>query len=156
MAGSCRVHVTWDMFTGLSEIINHYERSSPLLVACTYTKLQTWWRGQCSRCLNSLAHTLLHSHCSNSVTFFTVVILVFWLYQFNTGSLPLGCVCHQQRSVFFRCSKVMVGDICRLSFIGCHLFLFKNGRLGQGSCYLSVPPFFCPPFWCVSLAFEVH
>jgi len=26
----------------------------------------------------------------------------------------------------------MVGDVCGLSFIVCHLFHFMNGRLGQG------------------------
>ena len=51
---------------------------------------------------------------------------------------------------------VAVGDVCHLSFIGCRLFQFKNGRLGQGFCYLSVSPFFSAPFCCVSMASEVH
>ena len=51
---------------------------------------------------------------------------------------------------------VMVGDVCRLSFIGCHLFHVTNGNLGQGFCYLSMSPCFNPPFWCVSMAFEMH
>jgi len=35
------------MHTGLSEILNHNNRSSPLLVAYVYTKLQTRWHIQC-------------------------------------------------------------------------------------------------------------
>jgi len=35
------------MLTGLSEIFNHNERTSPLLVAYTYTTLETWWRSHC-------------------------------------------------------------------------------------------------------------
>jgi len=34
------------MHTGLSQILDNNERSSPLLVY-TYTKLQTWWSSQC-------------------------------------------------------------------------------------------------------------
>ena len=51
---------------------------------------------------------------------------------------------------------VTVGDVCGLSFVDCRLFHFKIGRLGQGFCYLSVSHFFCFPFSCVSMAFEVH
>jgi len=37
------------MHTGLSEILNHNERSSAHLGAYMYTKLQTWWRIHCCR-----------------------------------------------------------------------------------------------------------
>jgi len=57
---------------------------------CVYTKLQTWWHTNCShRSLNSLSHTSLHSHYNNTVIISTVVVLGFWLCQFNTGSLTL-------------------------------------------------------------------
>jgi hypothetical protein len=51
---------------------------------------------------------------------------------------------------------VTVGDVGGLSFFGYCLFHFKNGRLGQGFCYLSVSRFFCPSFCYASMAFEVH
>jgi len=55
---------------------------------CVCTKLQTWWHTHCClRSPNSLSHTSLHSHCSNTVNISTVVMLGFWLCQFNTGSL---------------------------------------------------------------------
>ena len=50
----------------------------------------------------------------------------------------------------------MVGGVCGLSSVVCHLCNFKNCRLGQGFCYLSVSEFFYPQFRCVSMAFEVH
>jgi hypothetical protein len=40
----------------------------------------------------------------------------------------------------------MVGDVCGLSLVWCHLCNFKNGRFGQGFCYLSVSHFFVPNF----------
>jgi len=40
----------------------------------------------------------------------------------------------------------MVGDVCGLSFVGCPLFQFKNGRLGQGFCYLSLSHLSVPHF----------
>ena len=43
---------------------------------------------------------ILHSYCTNSVNVSTVVMLVFWLCQFNTGSLACGCVCHCRLSFF--------------------------------------------------------
>jgi len=33
--------------TGLSEIFNHNEQSSPLLAGYVYTKLEPWWSSQC-------------------------------------------------------------------------------------------------------------
>ena len=90
MAGSCRVCVTWGMFTGLSEILNNNnnEWSSPLLAAYTCTKLQTWLYSQCCYgWLNSLSHTLLHSHCSRTINISAVVMLGFCWGQFCTGSL---------------------------------------------------------------------
>jgi len=99
MAGSCRVHVTRGMRIGLSEILNHNERLTSLLGAYMYTKLQTRWHIHCcQRWLNSLSQTLLHSHYSNTVNISTVFMLVFWLCQFNTGSLAWGCVCHHRLS----------------------------------------------------------
>ena len=41
----------------------------------------------------------------------------------------------------------MVGDVGGLSLVWCHLVCnFKNGRFGQGFCYLSVSHFSCPNF----------
>jgi hypothetical protein len=86
MAGLCIVHVTWGMCTGLSEILNHSERSFPLLRPYMYTKLQTSWHIHCCHgWLNSLPQGLLHSHCSNTINTSTVVMLGFSLCQFNTG-----------------------------------------------------------------------
>jgi len=39
--------------------------------------------------------------------------------------------------------------------MGCCLCQFKMGTLGNGFYDLSVSRFFCPSFWCVSMAFEV-
>jgi hypothetical protein len=39
----------------------------------------------------------------------------------------------------------MVGDVCGLSLVWCHLCNFKNGNLGN-FCYLSVSRFFVPNF----------
>jgi len=48
------------MLAGLSEILNHNARSSGLLGAYMYTKLQTWWQIHCYHGLqNSLSHTLI-------------------------------------------------------------------------------------------------
>jgi len=41
MAWSCRMNVTWDTCTGLSEILDCNEQSTTLLVTYMYTKLQT-------------------------------------------------------------------------------------------------------------------
>jgi len=122
--GSCSVHVTWGMCTGLSEIFNHNERSSPILAAYTYTKLQTRWHIQlCYGCLNLLSHTLLHSHCSNTINISTYVMLVFWLCQFNTGSLPCGLCLSLTTECFVR------------------LFQFNVPIFGNG-------------WWCLSLEFH--
>ena len=73
----------------------------------------------------TLSHTLLHSHYSNTVNISTVVILGFWLCQFNTGSLACG-LCLLLTMKFFAwllqfniCSLVRVGDVCGLSLFGC-------------------------------------
>jgi len=53
--------------TGLSEIHNHNEKSTPLVGACLYmyTKLQTQWHIHCChRWLNSLYGSLLNSQWS--------------------------------------------------------------------------------------------
>jgi hypothetical protein len=50
----------------------------------------------------------------------------------------------------------MVGVVCGLNFVVCPLYHLKSIILGQGFCYLSLSHSFCPPFWCVSLAFEVY
>jgi hypothetical protein len=50
----------------------------------------------------------------------------------------------------------MVGDVCGFNLFGCLLGHFKNCSFVQGFCYLSVSDFFCPSFWRVSMAFEVH
>jgi len=87
MAVSCRMNVTWEMCTGLSEIPNHYEKSTLLLVSYMYTKVQTWWHIECSQgWLNSLSHPLLHSQCGNNINISTVVMLGFWFCEFKKAS----------------------------------------------------------------------
>jgi hypothetical protein len=74
MAGSCRMNVTWDVCTGLSEILNRNEQSIPLLCAYMYTKLQTWWHIHCChKWLNSLSRTILRSQCGNTISISAVV-----------------------------------------------------------------------------------
>jgi len=151
MAWSCRMNVTWDVHTGLSEILNHNKQSNPLLGACMYTKLQTQWHIQCW--LNSLSHTLLHSHCSNTINISTVLLLRFWWCQLNTG------LCFSLSTVFFL--LLFKFNICSLGygwwgfkfeFCRCQ---FKICTLGQGFCICQCL-IFCHSFWCVSMAFEVH
>jgi len=88
MAGSCRVHVTWGMCTGLSEILNHNEQLPLLLRAYMYTKLQTWHIHCCHGWLNSLPQNLLHIDSSNPVIIFIVVMLgnkvAQWLRHYPT------------------------------------------------------------------------
>jgi len=43
MAWSCRMNLTRDVCAGLSEIYNHNEKSTPILVTYMYTKLRTQW-----------------------------------------------------------------------------------------------------------------
>jgi len=63
------------MCRGLPEILNHNVKSTPLLGAYMYNKLQTWWSIYCFHgWLNSLSHTLLHSHCNNT----TIISTVFY------------------------------------------------------------------------------
>jgi len=50
----------------------------------------------------------------------------------------------------------MVGDVCGLSLVRRILSSFKIDRLDQLFCYLSVSHIFCPSFWHISMAFEVH
>jgi hypothetical protein len=40
----------------------------------------------------------------------------------------------------------MTGDVCGLNFVGCYFYHFKNGRLSQGFCYLSLSHFLVPRF----------
>jgi hypothetical protein len=52
-----------------------------------YTKLQTQWHiCWCNRWLISLSQNLLHIHSSINIDISTEVMLVFWLFRFNTGS----------------------------------------------------------------------
>ena len=125
MVWSCRMHVTLDMHTGLSGILNHNEQWTPHLGAYIYTSPQTQLHIQCCYgWINSLPHTLPHSQCGNTVNISAVVMLGFWLCQFNTGGLVCG-LCLSSWAKFFLCSNLMyvledrVGDICGLSFIGC-------------------------------------
>jgi len=94
MPWSCRMHVTWDTCIWLAEILNHNEKSTPLLGAYTCTKLQTRWLIQCC-CgwLNSFSQTLLHIHCKNNANISAVVMLGFWLCQFK--------LCFSLSAVFF-------------------------------------------------------
>jgi len=101
MAGSCRVYVTWRMCTGLSEILNHNERSGLPLGTQMNTKLQTGGHIHCCHgSLTSLPQHLLHSHCSNTVNISAVVMLGCYLCQFNTGRLVLG-LCLSSSAKFF-------------------------------------------------------
>jgi hypothetical protein len=114
MARSSRVHVTWGMHTGLSEILIHNEKSTPLLGAYMYTKPQTWrYIHCCYRWLNSLSQTVLHSHCSNTGNISTVVMLRLRWCQFNTGSLASG-LCSLSLIFFFPPTPQF--NICNLGY----------------------------------------
>ena len=95
----------------------------------------------CLRRINSLSHTLIHSHCSNTVNISTVVMLGCCLCQFNTGRLVWGCVCRHQQSFLFGYSNVMyvvqvtVGDGCGFSVVVCRLCNFKMDSLGPRFCF---------------------
>jgi len=111
-----RMNVTWYMCTWLSEIINHTEQPTPLLGACRYNKLQTQWHNHCChRWLNSPSLPL-YSHCSNTFTILTVVILEFWLCQCNTGTLARG-LCLSLSTKFFCLFVCSYGfSICILGY----------------------------------------
>jgi len=49
---------------------------------------------------NLCSRTLLHSHYSHNFNFFTVVILGFWLCQFNSSVLAFG-LCLSSLTKFF-------------------------------------------------------
>jgi hypothetical protein len=74
----------------------------------------------------------------------TVFMLGFWLCQCNREFSACGCVCHRQLTFLFGDSNlmyvvyVMVGDVCGLSLVVCHLCNFKIVRLGQGLCCQSL------------------
>ena len=88
MSGWCTVCVTWDVRTGLSEILNHNGWSYALLGAYMYTKLQTRWHVLCCYgWLHLLSHTWQHICYSNTINISTVVMLGFLLCHFNTGIL---------------------------------------------------------------------
>jgi len=96
----CHVECMWHE-TGLSGILNRNEQWTPFLGACIYIKLQTQWHIQCCYgWINSLSEALLHSHCSNTIKISTVVMLGFWWFQFNTGSLAWG-LCLSSSTTFF-------------------------------------------------------
>ena len=118
-------------------IINRNERSPLPLGAYVYTKLQTWWYIQCCKWITKFALSdILHSHCGTIVNISFVVVLGFWFFHFNRGSLDWGCVCRRRISSLFVCLnliyvlKVTVIDVCGLNYHGCCLCLFKNCRLG--------------------------
>jgi hypothetical protein len=73
----------------------HNEQSAQLSGAYMYmyTKLQTQWHIHCQVWLISLSQTLLHNHCSNKIDISTVVMLGFWFFQYNTGSLAFWGLC---------------------------------------------------------------
>jgi len=101
MAGSCIMHVTWSIHTGLPEILNHNEQWTPILGACKYTKLHIQWHTHCCYGrLNSLSHTLLHSHCNNTVNIPTLVVVGFCLCKFYYGILVWG-LCLSTTTKFF-------------------------------------------------------
>ena len=95
MAGSCRVHVTWGMCTGLSETRNHNEQLPLLLRAYMHTKLQTWHINCCHGWLNSPSQNLLHIHSSNTVNTLApdscehCLPLVDRTFKLSTGPLTL-------------------------------------------------------------------
>jgi len=101
MAGSCIMDVTWGMCTGLPDILNHNGKWTPILQTFVYSKLQTWRHIHCShRWINSLSHTLLHCFYINTLNISTVVMLGFWLCQFNAGILVWG-LCVSSTGEFF-------------------------------------------------------
>ena len=131
MAGSCRVCLTWDMCTGLSEILNYNEQWAALLGAYMCTELQTQWHNLCCYgWLNSLSQTLLHSHSSHTIHISIVVMLGFWWCQFNIGILAWGLYLSSTKFFLWFQFNITVGYACRLSSVGCHLCQFKISMLG--------------------------
>jgi len=86
--------------TVLSQILNRNEQSNPFLGSSMYTKLQTRYIHYCHGWINSLSQNLLHSYSSNTVNISTMVMVGFWLFQFNTGSLAWSSVCHRRLAFF--------------------------------------------------------
>ena len=73
-------------------------------LSCTPSLLQILHilvpQNTCHRWLNSCSQILLHNHYSNNFNFSTVVILGFWLCQFNTSVLAWG-LCLSSLTKFF-------------------------------------------------------
>ena len=110
MADSCCV--TWNTCTGLSGILNDNEQWTPIFRACIYTRLQTRWHTHCCYgWLNSLSRTLPHSHCTNPFNISTVVMLVFWLCQFDTGSWPCPLCLSSTAKCFVRLFQVNISSL---------------------------------------------
>ena len=92
----CLDHVEWmkhDTCGGLSEMLNHNEWLTLLLWAYVWmcTKLQTQWHVHCChKWQNSVCESLLNSQWCNTVNISTVVMLGFWLCQFNRRPLSWG------------------------------------------------------------------
>jgi hypothetical protein len=134
--------VTWGMCTGLSGILNHNEQWTAIFRAFIFTVLHTQWHTVlhtqwrthwCHRSRNSLSHTSLHSHYSNTVDLSTVVMLGFWLCQFNTGSLAFWLCLSSTTECFVWLFQF---NVCRLWWCLCFEFLqvclclFKICKLG--------------------------
>jgi len=125
-----------------------------------YTKLQIQWHIQCChRWLNSLSHTLLHSHYSNTVNISTVVMLGFWLCQINTGSLAFRLFLSSSTKFyvclfeFNICSLGYVGEVWIWSFIRCCLSQFSYWYITLEVPWYVSAHFFCTLFcqhgvWC--------
>jgi len=82
-----------------------YHSHSFPLCACMYMYTSCRYDNMhfCHRLLNFYSQILLHNHYSNNFNFSAVVILGFWLCQFNTSVLDLGYVCHLRISFLFGC-----------------------------------------------------
>jgi hypothetical protein len=136
--------MTWCMWSGLPEILNHNEQWTQILGSYMYSKLPAWRRTYCSHgWLNSLSHTILHSHCNKIFNISTVVMLGFWLCQFNTGSLVWG-LCSSWTTKFFVWLNQF--NVCSLCYGWWCLCQFKISRWGYIFLFVSVSLFFVPHF----------
>jgi hypothetical protein len=88
---------------------------------------------------------ILPGHCGNFINISPVVMLGFWLCQFNTGSFAWG-LCLSSRI------KFVVSIQCRLPLVMFVVSIWLGvvcaflRMVGQAFCYLSVSHFFVPQF----------
>ena len=104
------MHQTWQEFNGISQIFTGTHLPARCVPLGPHTAPLT--PHCCHRSLNSLSHTSLHSHHSNTVNISTVAMLGFWLCQFNTGSLAFGLCLSSTTGFFVWLLKLNISSLC--------------------------------------------